>query len=93
MSRPHALRIEGTASAGRILIDGLPVQCQALHLQLSADGPLLAGLVLPLGEVTVDEARAVIALDEGTRQVLAALGWTPPPGDDGTPGGLPGGQP
>lgn len=73
------ISIGGSAATQRIAVDGHELR-SATKAQLSMEAGQLPVLSLEL--VSIDgievETWADVALDDGTKKALIALGWTPP---------------
>ncbi len=80
MERHHAsIRVTGPCRA-EVLLDGQPL-AKVRRFALSAAVNELAVLTLELVVHTCDiDGQMVTLLPPGTAAALAALGWTPPPG-------------
>jgi hypothetical protein len=81
-------RVEVPGSAGRtgrVWIDGEPVHgLTGVSVDIKASGGTEMTLTHRLGGFEADLESARVLLDDETRKVLVALGWTPPSGQGET---------
>ncbi|MDN5750297.1 MAG: hypothetical protein L0H64_17600 [Pseudonocardia sp.] len=81
MSEVRALRIVGRGAHGRVELDGVELQDGLLGLTLSLGHGQLPTLVLDPAVVAADvdiDGPVEVSVPHAARQMLVALGWTPP---------------
>jgi predicted membrane GTPase involved in stress response len=81
----HQVTITGSPGHVNVALDGEELRtCTSAVLTLDAENaPVLQLSLLVLNDLKTD-LPALVVLDRPTRNVLQAMGWTPPPGNKET---------
>lgn len=81
MDKLHEARIEADGVRSQVFLDGKPLHVQSVTLRLCATELPVLTVSVPLRRVAVD-GRVLLNLSVTDEELLADMGWTPPPEED-----------